>query len=232
MIPFFRRIRKILADDNKPLKYLKYAIGEIVLVVIGILIALYINNQNELRKERDLEQQYVERLTSQFQKDSVYLSKFNKSMEFGIPHLKNLDSILELIDTQKLKPETLVKVPVFLTLQIQFVTKTTVIDELNNTGNMALIRSIVLKDALVTYKNAVSKQLNMFERTSLKNNEFDNYLIENGKLNNSFYDIQINYLNDEFRNRYWFVVANRKGITNTMSELETECNNVLKLLHK
>jgi len=50
MIPFFRKLRKKLADDNKPLKYLRYAIGEIVLVVIGILIALQINNWNEERK--------------------------------------------------------------------------------------------------------------------------------------------------------------------------------------
>jgi hypothetical protein len=47
MINFFRRIRKKLADDNKPLKYMRYAIGEIFLVVIGILIALQINNWNE-----------------------------------------------------------------------------------------------------------------------------------------------------------------------------------------
>ncbi len=42
MINFFRKTRKQLADDNKPLKYMRYAIGEIVLVVIGILIALSI----------------------------------------------------------------------------------------------------------------------------------------------------------------------------------------------
>ena len=47
MIPFFRKIRKQFADDNKPLKYMRYAIGEIILVVIGILIALSINNWNE-----------------------------------------------------------------------------------------------------------------------------------------------------------------------------------------
>jgi len=50
MINFFRKIRKQLADDNKPIKYFRYAIGEIVLVVIGILIALSINNWNENRK--------------------------------------------------------------------------------------------------------------------------------------------------------------------------------------
>ena len=42
-----------MADDNRPLKYARYAIGEIVLVVVGILIALYINNWNELRKEHE-----------------------------------------------------------------------------------------------------------------------------------------------------------------------------------
>ena len=57
MIGFFRKIRKKLADDNptsakasdgiKTGKYLKYVIGEILLVVIGILIALQINNRNE-----------------------------------------------------------------------------------------------------------------------------------------------------------------------------------------
>ena len=51
MINFFRRIRKKLANDNKPLKYMRYAIGEIVLVVIGILIALQVNNWNEDYKE-------------------------------------------------------------------------------------------------------------------------------------------------------------------------------------
>ena len=50
MIPFFRKIRKKMADDNRPLKYARYAIGEIVLVVIGILIALQVNNWNEQRK--------------------------------------------------------------------------------------------------------------------------------------------------------------------------------------
>jgi len=51
MIKFFRKIRKNLLMENKTGKYFKYAIGEIILVVIGILIALSINNWNEIRKE-------------------------------------------------------------------------------------------------------------------------------------------------------------------------------------
>ena len=64
MIPFFRKIRKKMADDNKPLKYARYAIGEIVLVVIGILIALQINIKNEERKDRNKEKIILETLLS------------------------------------------------------------------------------------------------------------------------------------------------------------------------
>ena len=55
MIKFFRRIRQQLLSQNRFSKYLIYAVGEIVLVVIGILIALSINNWNENRKERQEE---------------------------------------------------------------------------------------------------------------------------------------------------------------------------------
>ena len=59
MIKFFRHIRKNLLMENKTSKYFKYAIGEIVLVVIGILIALSINNWNENRKKEIKEIQYL-----------------------------------------------------------------------------------------------------------------------------------------------------------------------------
>ena len=52
MIKFFRKIRYDLMEINKTGKYVKYAIGEIVLVVIGILIAVNINNWNENRISR------------------------------------------------------------------------------------------------------------------------------------------------------------------------------------
>ena len=51
MIPFFRKIRYKLAKENQFFNYSRYAFGEIVLVVVGILIALQINTWNEERKE-------------------------------------------------------------------------------------------------------------------------------------------------------------------------------------
>lgn len=59
MINFFRKIRKKLLTENKFSKYIIYALGEIILVVIGILIALQINNWNESKKERVQEQKYL-----------------------------------------------------------------------------------------------------------------------------------------------------------------------------
>ena len=66
MIKFFRRIRYNLLEKNQTGQYLKYAIGEIVLVVIGILIALSINNFNEDRILRKKEQTYLKGLQSEF----------------------------------------------------------------------------------------------------------------------------------------------------------------------
>ena len=54
MIAFFRKIRQRLLSENRFTKYLLYALGEIILVVIGILIALGISNWNESKKNRDL----------------------------------------------------------------------------------------------------------------------------------------------------------------------------------
>ena len=64
MIKFFRHIRRHLLSESKFSKYLIYAIGEIILVVIGILIALQFNNWNESRKENILAKNYYKRLLS------------------------------------------------------------------------------------------------------------------------------------------------------------------------
>jgi len=80
MIPFFRKIRKKMADDNRPLKYARYAIGEIVLVVIGILIALQINTWNEGRKEKNKAKVYTDKLINDIAQDTVNI---NELIEIG-----------------------------------------------------------------------------------------------------------------------------------------------------
>ena len=74
MIKFFRKIRQNLLKENKTGKYLKYAIGEIILVVIGILIALQINNWNENRIENIYEKQVYKQIYNDIIADSLNLS--------------------------------------------------------------------------------------------------------------------------------------------------------------
>ena len=90
MINFFRKIRKQLADDNKPLKYMRYAVGEIVLVVIGILIALSINNWNEGNKELFEENKLIENLRQEFQNNLKNIDTANKELDSNISDVAKL----------------------------------------------------------------------------------------------------------------------------------------------
>ena len=67
MIKFFRHIRQRLLSENKFSKYLLYAIGEIILVVIGILIALQINTWNETKKNAQQEQLILTQLLAEYE---------------------------------------------------------------------------------------------------------------------------------------------------------------------
>jgi hypothetical protein len=71
MIKFFRRIRQRLLSENRLGKYLLYAIGEIVLVMIGILLALQVNNWNEERKREAQEIKMLKELVVNLRADSV-----------------------------------------------------------------------------------------------------------------------------------------------------------------
>ena len=75
MIKFFRKIRYDLMEKNKTGKYFKYAIGEIILVVIGILIALQINNWNEERKNILIESQLVKNIVEDLRLDSAHINQ-------------------------------------------------------------------------------------------------------------------------------------------------------------
>ena len=81
MINFFRRIRKKLADDNTPLKYMRYALGEIVLVMIGILLALQVNNWNEERKQKKIINTYLYNLEEDIYKD---LKEYQRSEDIAL----------------------------------------------------------------------------------------------------------------------------------------------------
>jgi hypothetical protein len=96
MIKFFRKIRQRLLAEGNLKRYLLYAIGEILLVVIGILIALQINNWNEWRKDRIKEENILHDLAKNieiniqtFQNDINLLEEWGRSSEIVILALEN-----------------------------------------------------------------------------------------------------------------------------------------------
>ena len=91
MIKFFRKIRYNLMEQNKTAKYLKYAIGEIVLVVIGILIALQINNWNENRKSDIFENEILTQIRANLIKDKSVLADYINNAELATA---SIDKIL------------------------------------------------------------------------------------------------------------------------------------------
>lgn len=74
MLKFFRRIRKKLLDEVAISKYLAYAIGEILLVVIGILIALQINAWNQANQDWIIERNYLVNLIEDLKEDTSWLN--------------------------------------------------------------------------------------------------------------------------------------------------------------
>ena len=90
MIKLFRKIRQKLLSENKFSKYLIYAIGEIILVVIGILIALQINNWNTL-KNNSIEAEVIKKsLIVDLKKDSIQLKSSIAKISKDVKQISNL----------------------------------------------------------------------------------------------------------------------------------------------
>jgi hypothetical protein len=106
MIKFFRKSRQNMINKNRIGKYLLYAIGEIVLVVIGILIALQINNWNEKQKDIAQEQLILEQLKSEYQNN---LTQLEEKILMRNEGLEASYSLLNQIDNTNINEEELYK---------------------------------------------------------------------------------------------------------------------------
>ena len=85
-----------MADDNRPFRYMRYAVGEIVLVVIGILIALQINNWNEFKQDRVIEQNYLEAIRNDLEKDIVQAEYIIEMCLIPLNIINNIDPKFDL----------------------------------------------------------------------------------------------------------------------------------------
>jgi len=167
MIPFFRKLRKQLANDNKPLKYMRYAIGEIVLVVIGILIALSINNWNEARKDALLEKKYLESIRKELE---INIKTATSEKQFQDFQIQNVEVILNCLDSNCTDNQTELAVAIeHVGFQTTVNFTKNVWNELYATGNIGILQNDSIKN------NLVELYSNMNEVTSHEEREWSKY---------------------------------------------------------
>ena len=163
MIKYFRKIRQNLISEGKTSKYLKYAIGEIVLVVIGILIALQINNWNENRKNQSFEQQILRELVQDIASDTAninaQLRRYNRiinQINYRLNDTVRNDSLSEQFD--------------LLFAGISFNLNLTTYETLQGKG-LHTLRNGELRRSISEYYNKCQWYLDMIQR---ENNNFQN----------------------------------------------------------
>lgn len=191
MIKFFRKIRYNLMGENKTGKYLKYAIGEIILVVIGILVALQINNWNEQRKQDQLEQDYLIALKKEFESN---LSEANRVIAINAELLKNAQELATYTgpDTPTITEKKFAELFFgALNAEVQYRPGSGVTDEIISSGKLNIFKNKALKSALaamdgillnIRFQESEELSLNRYElillghdNVSLRRMAFDAY---------------------------------------------------------
>ena len=138
-------------ETGKTGKYFKYAIGEIVLVVIGILIALSINNWNQLRKHTQLKKTYLDRLVTDIAQDTITINNvvldIKKNQEIINVLIKSLgstinDTKLDLVLTDYFRTGWMIQ---------EFIPTNNTYTDLSQTGNMNIIKNAALIDQINEY---------------------------------------------------------------------------------
>ncbi|MFD2824509.1 DUF6090 family protein [Lacinutrix iliipiscaria] len=182
MIKFFRKIRQKLITENKTGKYFKYAIGEIILVVIGILIALQINNWNEGRKINVNQLKYLTLLKKEAQSNIA-------NIDFEINGLQKMSEaqkeIFRLIDepkdtlTEEYLSQTLFNA---LTRVVKFRYENSVLTEIKNSGELKNVENDSLRKLLITLEPTFESVKNQENSVNVSQNIVVNQININGDL--------------------------------------------------
>ena len=159
-------------------KYLKYAIGEILLVMIGILLALQVNNWNQNRKDRIEEQLLLKQLQTEFKSN---LGQLDEKIAIREEIMNSASNLLSYIDY----PETVVKDSINrdIALTIGYTTFDPIVTDLANSGGLKLLTNNSLKQ-LLSYWTSEIIQVTESEQTwyNYRNNIYLPYLIQHYQL--------------------------------------------------
>ena len=155
MIKFFRKIRQRLLLENRLSKYSLYAVGEILLVVIGILIALQIHNQNDLRKERLKEIHYLENIKTDL---NINLLEMDRYLDIRTESIEGANRILEHFEGKPITDYSAFNADGVRIYNWQkFWQNNNTFQELVNSGNLALISNDAIKKSLFDIESIYKK---------------------------------------------------------------------------
>ena len=238
MIKFFRKIRFNLMEQNKTGKYLKYAIGEILLVVIGILIALWINNANQNYKNGQLARTYL----SDFKRDlEADIKTLDERILKNLKQIQNIDSIRNYTSGRvQSAPKTNDFFPWVNSLMNEsyFVPEKTTIRQFVSSNSSHLITLKVLKDKLFSYYTANDLNENNMEKSVqlYQHNYLSKDLLKAHKpdyINSTTSIILINNLRADFE--FMTAVSMKRGLTNNQKnkylELKDMAEEIIKLIN-
>jgi len=151
MLRFFRNIRQNLIENGNVRKYIWYAFGEIMLVMIGILLALQVNNWNEKRKNNSNEAFYLSKIEASLRSDSLDLIE---NINLGNMMLSMIDSADIMMDNQENYLSDELRSKLFaLVWQNEFEPSRSVFDNLNATGEIKILKDQSFVDGLYNYYN-------------------------------------------------------------------------------
>ncbi|WP_406683401.1 DUF6090 family protein [Seonamhaeicola sp. MEBiC1930] len=159
MIKFFRKIRQKLLSENKFSKYLIYAIGEIILVVIGILIALQINNWNEENKSKKLEIVLLENILKDFELDTLDI-KFN--LKYHSQFIKDEKKLLNFLTSDLDEPNIKIDYNSALTTPLLIVLHESTFTNLQN-NNIAILSNNLLRKDIARFYDFFSTAIKKIE---------------------------------------------------------------------
>jgi hypothetical protein len=151
-------MRKNLLNEGKTTRYFKYAIGEIILVVIGILIALQINTWNDYRKKNNLKASYVASLKKDLAADIVY---FETQIEMDSIDFAKMMSLSARLSNSLTTKDTLVKIA-----RYEFLPFT----DVNNELNMSTYNSLITTGNIDVFDAYTSESLLKFNNLQLNSN--------------------------------------------------------------
>ncbi len=179
MIKFFRRIRQNLLSEGKTGRYLKYAFGEIVLVVIGILIALAISNWNENRKNMAQTNDFIERLVKEIE---ININNVDRAIQLESNHIAASKSILDMFHKERknIKSRTLDSLMIIIYQSTSVEINTGTFTEGLNTGKIGSIASDKLRSALYSLTTLIddTRRLELLNTNDL-NGPFTQFLYPN-----------------------------------------------------